>query len=755
MTDSFDSDFFAVPSDVVLRFNECCDRFEAQWKAGPSPDIDTFVKDLPIEKHPELLWEFIRVDWEYRKRVGEQPDPDHYLKKFPQLVPAWFAAEFPDRSTDTQADTDPRNLGPSTAVQQEPVEQPFGDYTLLEKIGEGGMGTVYRARHVPMDRIVALKTLSLEYSGQEGSEARFRREIKAAGKLVHPNIVTAYDGGEHNGILYLVMEYIDGTDLNKRVAHKGPLSVQEAVTVLSQTAQALEYAHKQGIVHRDIKPANLLLDKYGTLKVSDLGLARMRLALVENEEAGPEQSTVTTSRHLIGSPHYMSPEQAVDARLADPRADVYSLGCTFFFLLTGKHLFPGSAALEIILAHRRTPIPSLREFQPEAPAGLDQLFQRMVAKNPDERLTNMTELIEALQPFTKQPTSAIHWRQLLLGASAVVLVGVLIFVAYSFYFSIPASPPDDNNTSPQLAKTPFSEKEAKRIQAEWAKYLNVPVTKTNSLGMKLILIPPGRFIMGTAENDVAMLRRKLSAEDDIKLVVSELPMHEVVLRKPYWMGVHEVTIGQFEPFAANFTTDAEYPEVPGWGIVDGKLVPGDEFTWINRGEHKPGKEEPAANLSWHDVQAYCHWLSKKEGQSYRLPTEAEWEYACRAGNDGLWCFGSTTYTKVDMYAWHGELMPRIPTPQPVGKKMPNAFGLYDMHGNVPEWCLDWYAEDTYTHADKENPTGSVNGKHRVHRGGSFSNPRWFLRSSKRNCGAPQLPGGGFRVVLEIEEGEKK
>ena len=267
----------------------------------------------------------------------------------------------------------------------------LGNYTLIEMLGQGGMGLVYKARHRRMDRVVALKVLSPEAVKTQTLVERFHREVKAVAKLSHPNIVTAHDADEHRGTHFLVMEFVAGRDLSSVVRSPSRLPIADAVDYIAQAACGLEFAHRHGVVHRDIKPANLLLSNEGAIKILDLGLARFDDAIGKTAEG------LTTSGSVMGTVDYMSPEQAEDTRHADARSDIYSLGCSLFALLANRIPFPAETVMKRLLAHRETPLPNLKSLREDVPDELSVIVGRMLAKQPKDRFQTMAEVEMALR----------------------------------------------------------------------------------------------------------------------------------------------------------------------------------------------------------------------------------------------------------------------------------------------------------------------------------------------------------------------
>ncbi len=279
---------------------------------------------------------------------------------------------------------------PETRSQGPPLGT-LGRYELLEKLGQGGMGTVYLAHDRKLDRRVAIKVLPSESIHDPDAVARFQREAKALAKLAHPGIVQAYDADAEGDRHFLVMEYVEGTSLARLLLDRGHLPPAVAADYVHQAALALQHAHEKGLVHRDLKPSNLLLTAEKRIKLLDLGLARFL-----QDQVDPGRTREGTG---LGTPDYAAPEQFRDAHRADARSDIYALGCTLYHLLAGRVPFPGSSLSEKHRAHEGQPPAPVEDLCPEAPTGLALIVQRMMAKRPADRFQTAQEVADALAPY--------------------------------------------------------------------------------------------------------------------------------------------------------------------------------------------------------------------------------------------------------------------------------------------------------------------------------------------------------------------
>lgn len=268
-----------------------------------------------------------------------------------------------------------------------------GKYRVLEHLGAGGMGQVFLCEHLLMKRLFAVKIMPPEKSTDPVLLERFAREARAAADLRHPNIVRAYDLDIDGSLHFIVLEYVDGATLDAIVSRSGPLTVERSCEYIRQAALGLQHAHEHMLVHRDIKPANLLVDRTGTIKIHDLGLARC----LDSDQNITHRFGEKT---LIGTADFLAPEQAMNSHAVDIRADIYSLGATFYYLLTGQTPFPTGTVAQKLLCHQCQPPPSVCELRPDVPEELAAIISRMLAKNPEDRFSEPAEVAVALAPWT-------------------------------------------------------------------------------------------------------------------------------------------------------------------------------------------------------------------------------------------------------------------------------------------------------------------------------------------------------------------
>jgi eukaryotic-like serine/threonine-protein kinase len=267
-----------------------------------------------------------------------------------------------------------------------------GQYVVLDEIGHGSVGMVYKSRHRLMERLAALKVFTPERNDHENLK-RFLREIQATAQLDHPHLVKAYEAGEHQGAYFLAMEYVEGKDLHDTVDREGPFSLDRALDCFVQAAAGLGYAHGLGMVHRDVKPANIMLGADGRVRVLDLGLVRFI--------KGFSSMATSLDGSVRGTAAFMAPEQAVSIRNADHRSDIYALGSSLYFALTSQPMFEEKALMQQLLAHQRRPAPRLRAARPDLPESVERLYQLMVAKDPALRPQSMAQVIEGLRAAAK------------------------------------------------------------------------------------------------------------------------------------------------------------------------------------------------------------------------------------------------------------------------------------------------------------------------------------------------------------------
>jgi formylglycine-generating enzyme required for sulfatase activity len=631
----------------------------------------------------------------------------------------------------------------------------IGHYEVLQVLGRGGFGIVFRAFDEVLQRVVALKVLAPTLAATSPARKRFLREARASAQVRHENVVQVY-AVEEQPLPYLVMEFIPGETLQQRLDRTGPLDTPEVVRIGRQIAEGLAAAHATGLIHRDIKPANVLIESgHQRVKVTDFGLARTA-----------DEASVTQSGVLAGTPMYMAPEQARGEKL-DHRADLFSLGSVLYVMASGRPPFRAAtvyAVLKRVAEDTPRPIP---EVIPEVPPWLCDLIAKLHAKKPQDRFQSAREVADVLADCEARLTANARlkdyprfsvekpaarrfggwkWAAALALLLPVLVVGLTEITGVTHWLRSRQEPERaDRRDGPDKG-------DGDRGGSERLKEKELPPEYTNTVGMTFKLIPAGKFRMGSSRGEIDRCLKEFADSDwaNARLPAEGLE-HEVEITQPFYMGVTEVTVGQFRQFMKEKKYTVDDWKQPGFNEVD---------------------DHPVVFIFWHNAVDFCKWLSEKDGKRYRLPTEAEWEYCCRAGKEGTrYCFGDAD-EQLENYAWYyknsgGAGAPvgvGKPNPggqmHPVGKLKANAWGLHDMHGNAWEWCQDNYDPDYYKSSALKDPlcvATDERGGGRLHwsshdhviRGGSCHWSPVFCRSAFRH----NLPSDGryadvgFRVLL--------
>jgi serine/threonine protein kinase len=613
----------------------------------------------------------------------------------------------------------------------------IGRYIVRRRLGGGGMGVVYLAHDPVIDRLVAVKVLRTALD-DEGMRERFAREVRSTGGLVHRNIVTVHDAGEHQGLPFIAMEFVDGRTASDIIQKQEPLALDQRLALVEDLCSALAYAHQRGIIHRDIKPANLIIGLDGVLRILDFGIARL---------VDASRASFTT----VGTPGYMAPEQILGDRV-DHRSDLFGVGLVMYELLSYTRAFPGATLPRIMHAVLHEEPQPLREVMPGLDEGLIAIVERALRKSPDERYPDAVAMATDIRAA----------RERLLGSAlpTVKLDAASPLTAPRTPPPTPSTPaswtpapswPPVSTPTPTPMPTPVSMPTPAvpvpmpvRRSSTWlvamavaavvlligvsAGYLAAHRPSTVHAAnptqrdpeLRWIDLPAGEFSMGCVPGDTC-------AED-------ELPRHKVHLSHEFKLLATEVTWAQYRRYAQSH--GVQEPPPPDYAVKN---------------------DLPVVNVTWDEALAFC------KASGGRLPTEAEWEYAARAGQDGMkrgWGNGApsivsgrpvanlgdesyrraakmndadVTRTKNDPLIWIG-YDDGFPYASPAASFAPNAWGVYDMIGNVREWTADWEHEspDDYRQPHHANdPVGPPTGQRRSVRGDAFDfHPKWSRLSAR-------------------------
>ncbi len=420
-----------------------------------APKIDDFLTEIPAAEWPDLLRELLILDIHYRRQIGESPTLETYQAEYPTLRLDQLADLFAERSrpAPSSAEGETVQFTPCDAPRPDgelPRIRYLGDYELIEEIARGGMGMVYKARQVSLNRIVAVKTILAGQLATKADHDRFHSEAQAAALLDHANIVPVFEVGEHEGQHYFSMGYVDGSSLSARLA-EGPLPPKEAAELVATVAEAVEYAHRQGVIHRDIKPSNILIDSNGRPRITDFGLAKRVGAPGGDPIVGAGRgSDLTATGQVLGTPSYMPPEQAAgQINAVGPAADVYSLGALLYTALTGRPPFQAATALETMQqVLEREPV-SPRQLNPAVPKDLETIVLKCLEKSVPRRYATAHALADDLRrnlegrPILARPVGRWEhtWRwcrrnPVVASLITAVIVSVLTGTAVSGYFAV-------------------------------------------------------------------------------------------------------------------------------------------------------------------------------------------------------------------------------------------------------------------------------------------------------------------------------
>jgi len=667
----------------------------------------------------------------------------------------------------------------------------LGRYKILEELGSGGFGTVYKAEDEVLGRIVALKVLHPSLLIDQSFVSRFRNEARLAAQLEHPNLIPVHDFGEIDGRYVITMAYMAGGSLKQLLAQEGKLSPERAYQILEDVCQGLDYAHGEGIIHRDLKPGNILLDENGRARIGDLGFARVI--------SDASSISMTASGTLVGTPAYMAPELWRN-KPASVQTDIYSLGCILYEMLTGEVLFEGTSPAEVMTMH----VIDGPQFRHKLPAGWHELLTNCLAKDPKDRYKDIKAIREAsdkLLTASRNDTGEVFAR----GEDKTIGKPLPEPIEKQPLTEMPI-PPSIERKSPTVepalgagsnrvggfqkatgTQKPVSQ-EHKPIPQASAPHISNRVEKTSSqdqyqapkmknekklavftglgcliligiLALMLIviifnLLNSERRVASTPVLDVAptqapiQIRTTIRETDGMEMVYvpagefemgsnngdsDEKPVHTVFL-DAYWIDKCEVSNAQYALcVAAGDCTKPKYT---------------DSYTRSSYYGNPEYDNYPVIYVSWHQAQAYCQWAGGD------LPTEAQWEKAAR-GTDGrtypwgdesptcqLTNFNQGTYENPNYCV--GDTSPVTDYEGGV-----SPYGALNMAGNVWEWVRDWYGSDYYSKSPAKNPTGPTSGSFRVMRGGS----RYFsdrgIRAANRSDSSPTYTNNdyGFRCAL--------